>query len=290
MKNRSQMTGFTLLELSVTLVIVALLAAGILVGRDLIRSAEVRAQISQIEAVNTAVQTFQTRYNCLPGDCKHAVRLQLGTNGGAGDDGDGNDRIDVLHYVDGMGVPRISWTAPEMLNFWYHLMRANLLEGDYPGYTSQSNTKPGVDTPPTKLQGWGRIEPWYNDGYNNSPGGLCIMDPMQIDWGTPIFETSPWHAIALASRCDIFPNTIYKASDAYALDSKVDDGKPYTGTVRGYMYSLLLWDSPMIILAGDPYLCIKDDNYNLASTDLDPDDPFGTMLTLHCGMIFQTSF
>jgi prepilin-type N-terminal cleavage/methylation domain-containing protein len=38
--------GFTLIELSIVLVIVGLIVGGVLVGQDLIRSAAVRAQIS----------------------------------------------------------------------------------------------------------------------------------------------------------------------------------------------------------------------------------------------------
>ena len=38
--------GFTLIELSIVLVIIGLLVGGVLVGQDLIRAAGVRAQIS----------------------------------------------------------------------------------------------------------------------------------------------------------------------------------------------------------------------------------------------------
>jgi len=60
--------GFTLIELSIVLVIIGLLVSGVLVGRDLIAAAELRSQISQIEGYNTAVRTFQLKYGGLPGD------------------------------------------------------------------------------------------------------------------------------------------------------------------------------------------------------------------------------
>ena len=53
--------GFTLIELSIVLVIIDLLVGGVLVGRDLIKSAEIHAQISQIEEYNTAVLTFKDK-------------------------------------------------------------------------------------------------------------------------------------------------------------------------------------------------------------------------------------
>jgi prepilin-type N-terminal cleavage/methylation domain-containing protein len=55
--------GFTLIELAIVLVIIGLIVGGILVGQDLINAAAVRAQVSQIEKYQTAVHTFQTKYN-----------------------------------------------------------------------------------------------------------------------------------------------------------------------------------------------------------------------------------
>jgi prepilin-type N-terminal cleavage/methylation domain-containing protein len=54
--------GFTLIELSIVLVIIALIVGGVLVGKDLISAAYVRAQITQIERFNTAVNTFYGKY------------------------------------------------------------------------------------------------------------------------------------------------------------------------------------------------------------------------------------
>src|SRR5579884_85366 len=62
------LTGFTLIELSIVLVIIGLIIAGILTGRDLIDAAAQRAQITQIERYNTAVRTFQNKYGYIPGD------------------------------------------------------------------------------------------------------------------------------------------------------------------------------------------------------------------------------
>src|SRR3954463_15618522 len=60
--------GFTLIELSIVLVIIGLIVGGILVGQDLIKAAEIRATVGQIEKYNSAVNTFRTKYNGIPGD------------------------------------------------------------------------------------------------------------------------------------------------------------------------------------------------------------------------------
>src|ERR1700685_2119592 len=65
--------GFTLIEMSIVLVVIGLVVGGVLVGQDLIRAAYVRAQISQIEKFNTAVNTFYGKYQALPGDINSTI-------------------------------------------------------------------------------------------------------------------------------------------------------------------------------------------------------------------------
>src|SRR6266852_226786 len=60
--------GFTLIELSIVLVIIGLIVGGILVGQDLIKAAQLRATITQLERYDATVNTFRTKFNGLPGD------------------------------------------------------------------------------------------------------------------------------------------------------------------------------------------------------------------------------
>jgi prepilin-type N-terminal cleavage/methylation domain-containing protein len=47
--------GFTLIEVSIVIVVIGLIFGGVLLGRDLITAAQVRSTISQIEEYNTAI-------------------------------------------------------------------------------------------------------------------------------------------------------------------------------------------------------------------------------------------
>lgn len=126
--------GFTLIELSIVLVIIGLLVGGVLVGRDLIKSAEIRAQISQIEEFKTAVNTFKVKYGYLPGDMPPTQASQLGfftfigtyagkscTWGAGGGFG--------AQFGDNDGMI----SQEEFLAFWSHLSDAKLIKGSYGG-------------------------------------------------------------------------------------------------------------------------------------------------------------
>ncbi len=100
--------GFTLIELSIVLVIIGLIVGGVLVGQDLIRAAGVRSTISQIEKYQTAVNTFRGKYGYLPGDIPPSATQQFGFTVDAGRsgiaaEGDGNGVISGSGTYGGSG-------------------------------------------------------------------------------------------------------------------------------------------------------------------------------------------
>jgi prepilin-type N-terminal cleavage/methylation domain-containing protein len=69
---RRYSNGFTLIEITIVLVIVGLLLGGILKGQELITGARVRNLISQRDAITAAFFGFQDRFRALPGDYEKA--------------------------------------------------------------------------------------------------------------------------------------------------------------------------------------------------------------------------
>ena len=63
--------GFTLVELSIVLVIIGLLIGGLLVGQSLIESAKINAQVQQLSQFDTSVSLFHEKFQALPGDSTH---------------------------------------------------------------------------------------------------------------------------------------------------------------------------------------------------------------------------
>src|SRR5665213_3014409 len=142
--------GFTLVEMSMVMVVIGLVAAGILVGRDLIRHAELVKLHSQYTGIVSAIQTFKTKYNCLPGDCANATDF-FGTYNACGALLFAKDSLDAgTCNGDGDGRIDAQATLYEMLTLWQQLASAGLISGAYTGGVSLqggSIVLPGVNCP-----------------------------------------------------------------------------------------------------------------------------------------------
>jgi prepilin-type N-terminal cleavage/methylation domain-containing protein len=114
--------GFTLIEMSIVLVIIGLLIGGVLKGQELIASTRLKALVSQWDSYKAALGSFQDRYQNLPGDFAGAV-TDIRAN--SVEIGNGNGIIDA---VDAAPFATIH-NATEALNFWAHLAAANMISG-----------------------------------------------------------------------------------------------------------------------------------------------------------------
>lgn len=202
------------------LVIIGLISGVVLVSRDLILIAQVRRQVTQIEQINTAVNTFKGKFNCLPGDCANAVELGLGEAGGAGDDGDGDGVIDI--FLD--AGPPVTYFS-EATDFWYHLGRANLLE-TYPHPGPVAIPVPGVNSPPLALSSTRRP--------GGGPGGLWLAEKFNVgyDSNTRIVSISPAYLLTSSVSFSIgSTNGVYLPQISGILDRKIDDGLPESGNM-----------------------------------------------------------
>lgn len=187
-----------------------------MVGRDLISSAGVRAQISQIEKFNAAVNTFRTKYGGLPGDLNRTDALGFGlyaiTYGpyiGLPARGDGNGLIQNR----GGGV----YIADESLIFFRHLSEAQLIDGTYGSKlntAAEATTTTVSDYMPSSKIGTNGFFEVSSAGTGNNY--LVLVTP----------------TISGAGNCcnGASKNTI-TATEAHQIDSKIDDGLPGRGGV-----------------------------------------------------------
>ncbi len=205
-KGRKQ-SAFTLVELSIVIVIIGLIVGGVLTGKDLIRAAELRSLNSDMVSYDSAVRTFKLKYDCIPGDCNKANSFGIGSNG------DGNGTVGL---------------NTELWQFWTHLGTARLISGSYSGvagplgvYDSVNN----VNIPISKLAGigyslWSPTAQGFGGGINN--------------WGKPF--SAGTHAFIVGKDNNITTHGgAIPSIDAQSLDTKYDDGSANTGRVRSHI-------------------------------------------------------
>lgn len=109
--------GFTLIEISIVLVIIGFLLGGVLKGQEMINDAKIRNIEQDMAGIAAAIYTYQDRYKALPGDDKSAaVRWSAASNG------NGNGRLE--------GAFDSVVETDESRIMWRHLRYAGLLQGD----------------------------------------------------------------------------------------------------------------------------------------------------------------
>lgn len=110
MPTRRHVYAFSLVELSIVLVILGLLVGGIMAGQALIRASELRKVGTDLDKFRTASFAFRDRYFALPGDMGNAASFWPTA-------------------INGFANNQIPWNT-EGPNFWNHLQQAGLLEGN----------------------------------------------------------------------------------------------------------------------------------------------------------------
>lgn len=157
-KNRNRQQGFTLLEVSIVLVIIGLLTGGIIAGNVLIKSAELNGTTSDIRNYVASYNIFREKYRCVPGDCLYATRYFEDV-----DNGDGDGLIDCA-------LPSAGCTAPtdEQIMAIKELRQAELLSGDVLAWNSNALL---IET---KLRNC-RIQYYSSDLYQKEENNLRIF-------------------------------------------------------------------------------------------------------------------
>jgi prepilin-type N-terminal cleavage/methylation domain-containing protein len=122
---RTTQTGFTLVEISIVLVIIGLLLGGVLKGQELINSAKVKNLAQDFRTIPTYIYAYQDKFRALPGDDSRAASHVCPTTAPActtSSASSGNGVIDG-NWDDAVG------TASEAVLFWQHIRYANLATG-----------------------------------------------------------------------------------------------------------------------------------------------------------------
>jgi prepilin-type N-terminal cleavage/methylation domain-containing protein len=223
MRNK-QTRGFTLVELSIVLVIIGLLIGGILGGQELIRSSELNSITSDITKFKVGVNAFKLKYNGFPGDMTNATAY-WGTDASGCPSGGG------IGTCNGDGDGRVSYgwqngNYTELFRFWQQLALSGILPGNFTGVAGSGGGSHFVadqNAPSSKMNGG-----VYSNFFGASPtstssvvgmGGFFDGDYGNfISIGQATTTGHPWSSFLIPA-------------DAMAIDTKVDDGRPGMGKV-----------------------------------------------------------
>jgi prepilin-type N-terminal cleavage/methylation domain-containing protein len=235
--------GFSLVELSIVLVILGLLTGGILTGQNLIRAAELRKITQTIETIRAAHYTFRDKYFALPGDMRNATDFW-----GEASDGCPSGIADGTCNGDGDGM--IDDDAHEFTRQWQHLVYAGLMKGNFTGRRAGAGA--GLDATPG------------NYPIFKSTSGFDLRWRNDFSGNSNSFPRNEGHYLSVGSldSSKDLSWAITSVPETWAIDKKIDDGEIRSGRmlhIQKYNWA----DS-----SGLPS-CIDSTNttYNLAAGD-----------------------
>ena len=115
----SKSKGFTLVELSIVIVIISLIVAGVVAGQKIVEQAKLRSIITDFNKYAISTRVFVDSYRYFPGDMSNASSYWSGAG-----NGDGNGLVS-------------NSVGSEQYLAWNHLARAELISGSFNGTSNR---------------------------------------------------------------------------------------------------------------------------------------------------------
>ena len=219
--------GFSLIELSVILIIIGMITGGILSGQHLIRNAELKRVLNEFGQYSEAATLFRERYRSLPGDMHDATSLWGSFSlGGGCPSGSGVGTETCNGNGDGVLFGNGADQAIERYLFWQHLANAGFIDEEYTGKSGTGgglHSMPGVNVPVSSI-GEGL---WFADQANNI-GGAASMS------GIYFFELDYKNFFLIGELdgdCCRPRRPVASTNETWSIDNKLDDGLATSGAM-----------------------------------------------------------
>jgi len=216
--------GFTLIELSIVLVIIGLIIGGVITGREQISNAQVRKDIAQWDSYSAAANAYKMKYHYYPGDLPDANILFPGIIWHSNTPWAGMARGD--HTINS---PRGLWDAYEGIGFFDELYASGLTSFKPSGIGSATDNAPGLAFP-----GMIRFPDVGFMPFTATRTGISVDgQPLHL-----MGDGKNWYRVGLGNNnaagnghIQNYSNGGIIPADAYAYDAKLDNGRGDTGTV-----------------------------------------------------------
>lgn len=224
--------GFTLIEMSIVLVIIGLIIGGILKGQELIESSRQKNLISQIDHLKSSTTTFVDRFKGLPGDFSRLALLPQGGSLGATSGNDNGIIGAAQSTVAGLATLQASGLiASENLQYFNQLLAADLgAAGSVVGAAAAITCFSGLCANPSPLPPGAFPSSGLTLNYGAHPGGtnaiLAAAVPKTANW---LVLSRFVTGAALAGGAT---DAVLSSSRAFQIDNKYDDGGAGTGNIR----------------------------------------------------------
>ena len=205
--------AFTLIELSIVIVIAGLIVSSVLGGRAIMNGARKQSLIVGIEKYSIAYKTFRLKYKAIPGDMPNAfdyLQSKIGcvdldvNDDNSGCNGNGDGRIgnrDILEQ--------------ENLRAYHHITASSILHIISANSSVDNSVIARGQNVPENL-------------YNNSATYYFASDNL---WN--IFNNINSVVVSSASGVG-WDNSVVDVVDSWSIDNKIDDGIPYRGKLIAY--------------------------------------------------------
>lgn len=263
-RRTGRVSGFTLVELSIVILIIGILVAGITGGAKLIEQAELRGVIADMKRYEVSLREFQLQYDALAGDFKNAAAFFTGcttTNSHCGGNGDRVIEFNLGNVLLGVG------TGDEAVRVFRHLYLAGIVAdagtllppanySDFDSLTSEGYF------PKSKISGSSYVITTSTPGVGNSAVNMSCYN------GT-VF-THPWTSTEKVTSIQIWGTNSGGIADnckggvepakAYQIDKKIDDASDSSGTITGATTGIVRTKD------GATAGCVTGSAYNVSTT------------------------
>jgi len=228
----SKKSAFSLIELSIVLIIIGLLIAGITGGASLIKSSELRSIMGEARGYAVAVNSFFTQYDQYPGDAS----INVGQSSITQATGDRDNKIEFVND---------NTTSPvaEGIDAWFDLKDIGAIDLALTALVHTTDTTgslhvpgslvPVTDIPGSKIKGAG----WVFDYNISTLQNVVVLTGTTSAYVAPAAGATSTMVNGLnyssdASATRNGSTEIISAPDSLSIDSKIDDGKPASGNVQ----------------------------------------------------------
>ena len=212
--------GFTLIEMSIVLVIIGLIVGGILKGQEVIESARQKNTAAMIDQIKAGHNTFVDRYRSLPGDFDEG-QTKISASVANGDRNGYIGAAAATAVSNAAAIGAIVGNTGEFYHYFQGMVAAGLFGGGQVGNSTSASVFSGGSTP-SPLP----ATPWSNTGFTVT-SGVHEGDGSQ---GTRLQAT--WLRLQGTTGAISSTTGALSTAGAYQMDQKFDDGVPMLGRIR----------------------------------------------------------